>query len=437
MGARHRGVVGLLLVSLSVVLAGEGHFWQLTDLHLDPWYQPGADVETKCRNFTDTSNPKAGLFGDYHCESSTTLLDSWLDFMRSEYGDVEYVFWTGDSSPMNENYPLPSDDLQMSQQRVFDIVQILTDSIQSTFGPNNYTTILPCLGNHEVWRPSVFYGPEDNRTINILHTIGTMWEPWFLDQNAHDDFFQYGFYSSLIEPGLRLISLNTLWCDSGNVRSWAHKNGDGNDIMFSWLEGILAQSLSDGEAVWVIGHVPMSAPNTIPYCSDQWNSLILQYASIIKLQVYGHTHSDFYTVFSDKLGTPKNVLYVCPSLTPESWHKDGANPGARIYTYDKETKEILDYTQYYCNLTKANEEGFITWEVEYSALSDYPLKSLAPSEWQSLTDSLETDTTLFEQVWQHYHIEHASECDEACKADFLCQLEKPTEKQYVECKEKS
>lgn len=47
-----------------------------------------------------------------------------------------------------QRYPFPSSDLKMNQQHVFDIVQEQTSGIQETWPT---TTILPCLGNHEVF----------------------------------------------------------------------------------------------------------------------------------------------------------------------------------------------------------------------------------------------------------------------------------------------
>jgi sphingomyelin phosphodiesterase acid-like 3 len=164
-----------------------GSFFQLTDVHgkerglfffsffplmlsqVNPWYRVGADVfNTKCNNLTNSSSAvPAGPWGNYHCESPWRLVNSALAFMQGQASD--FVMWTGDDSPMNEKYPLPSPDLHMTQQHVFDIVANLTASLAQFH-------VIPSLGNHEVWQPSQLPAPDAKQTIEIFATIGELWK---------------------------------------------------------------------------------------------------------------------------------------------------------------------------------------------------------------------------------------------------------------------
>jgi hypothetical protein len=46
-------------------------------------------------------------------------------------------------------------------------------------------------------------------------------------------------------------------------------------------------------------------------------------------------------------GTPMLVEYIAPAITPFS----GNNPSFRVFTYNTSTYELLDYTQYYTNIS--------------------------------------------------------------------------------------
>ena len=47
------------------------------------------------------------------------------------------------------------------------------------------------------------------------------------------------------------------------------------------------------------------------------------------------------------------------------------NPSLRLYTYERATGVIVDYTQYYLDLEKAKATGNHTWDIEYKASDLY------------------------------------------------------------------
>ena len=53
----------------------------------------------------------------------------------------------------------------------------------------------------------------------------------------------------------------------------------------------------------------------------------------------------------------RNVLFVNPSATPFMAEREegGGNPSVRVYHINKKTFELVNYEQYFLNLTKANE----------------------------------------------------------------------------------
>lgn len=80
---------------------------------------------------------------------------------------------------------------------------------------------------------------------------------------------------------------------------------------------------------------------------------------------YAHEHSDTIRVFRDLKGSPIGTAFVCPSLTTFS----GYNPSARLYQYDHSSKVVVNYYQYFSNLTTDNANGKITFQPAYNPLS--------------------------------------------------------------------
>ena len=62
---------------------------------------------------------------------------------------------------------------------------------------------------------------------------------------------------------------------------------------------------------------------------------------------------------------------MAPSVTPHF----NKNPATRLYTYNKSTAQVLDYTQFYLDLRKANEHDG-PWHQSYKATDEYSLPDL-------------------------------------------------------------
>ena len=130
----------------------------------------------------------------------------------------------------------------------------------------------------------------------------------------------------------------------------------------------------------------------------------------------------------------------------------------RVWEYSKTTREILDYTQYYVNLSAANTADNIVWHKvclqgcrclgrsavahgtltpqEYSAVSEYGLRSLDATALDALASTAAANATAFARIWYHYRSEYVPEkCDAKCRKAFTCKLNNgfPYAK-YLECR---
>jgi sphingomyelin phosphodiesterase len=84
---------------------------------------------------------------------------------------------------------------------------------------------------------------------------------------------------------------------------------------------------------------------------------------------------------------PVGVVYIAPSVTT-FWN---VNPSFRVYEADAQSWELLNFEQYHMNMTRANADGAITWELFYDALSLWQIGDLSPQSWQLVRPCCECD----------------------------------------------
>lgn len=70
-------------------------FWHITDLHLDPTYHQSLDPTTVCFSSKGVPVTKAGMFGDFLCDSPYSLIQSAFSGMAKRTVSQDFVIWTG------------------------------------------------------------------------------------------------------------------------------------------------------------------------------------------------------------------------------------------------------------------------------------------------------------------------------------------------------
>ena len=93
-------VIICLLNTVSIVFCG--HFWHISDLHIDYNYVVGGNVSDHCwKSKNESANvieqEMVGPAGNYHCDSPYVLAMSALDAMKKIHSDPDFILWTGDS----------------------------------------------------------------------------------------------------------------------------------------------------------------------------------------------------------------------------------------------------------------------------------------------------------------------------------------------------
>ncbi|KAM8832813.1 cyclic GMP-AMP phosphodiesterase SMPDL3A isoform 2-T2 [Spinachia spinachia] len=408
-------------------LAPAGRFWHITDLHLDPSYRLSPDPTKVCYSSQGAPATHAGPFGHFLCDSPYALIQSAFAHMAPLTRPQDFIIWTGDSPPH-----VPADEL--STDAVVQLIGNMTQTIRQHFPK---LTVFPALGNHDYW-------PQDQMPSSpnaIYQAAAQLWKPW-LQPDALRTLSRGGFYSQLVKPGLRVLSLNTILY-YGPDR--ATENATDPAGQFQWLEATLRDAARRREKVYVIAHVPVGylpyARNT-PAVRERHNERLVAifraHGAVIAGHFYGHTHRDSVMVLLDRRGKPLTSLFVSPAVTPLKHAEEpySNNPALRAYLYDAGDYAVLDVWQYFLNLTEANEKQRADWRLEYIMTEAFGLRDLRPPRLLRLgLGFLLPPADAFRRYFAHFMVSYdgGGVCEGECKLLQVCAVMHLDRRAYSRC----
>lgn len=199
-----------------------------------------------------------------------------------------------------------------------------------------------------------------------------------------------GFYTKLIEPGVRLVGLNTQYGDLLNF--WLYYTDNIGPNQTQWLETVMEDARINNEKVVLASHIPCSHNAGVrdSFCLELI-SVLSKYTDIIKLVLSGHTHSDSWVSWGNMF-----TQFITPSVTTFSFR----NPTFRLFTLDSEW-DLEKVDTYYFDLAEANS-GNPQWKLEYSLPSAYNMPDLSVDSFNNVAKSLLTNETLW-NLFSTYH----------------------------------
>lgn len=384
-------------------------FWAIADVHLAKDYKVGSDPSTFCTSGTGSS----GRLGTYDCDipGNGTLLTSALDFMlmrtrAGSYKTPTFMLYLGDSSTLYSEHPEGTETTEQIKENVVDVADMLT----ARFGRN----VFPTLGNHDNHPSTQWPLPPTPAYTSYMKWVADVWGSRWLGESAVKTVRKGGYYYADVLPTLRLISLNTMLLSIDGVG--ANNSDAAVDYagQLGWLEKTIKNTPKTKKII-VFGHVPpyenVGALKIMwtPYAIAQYKRILSLYGNRISAQIFGHLHKD--TFLNMKFGEIKApYAMVVPSLTPRSSSGEaatggdceGKNPAVRMYTLKYTTGEVIDYVQYYLNLTMANEdvskngnERRLRWRKEYSFVEKYDVNGTSVEDFDRVVDRLENDDKEF------------------------------------------
>jgi sphingomyelin phosphodiesterase len=181
----------------------------LADLHIDPQYKPNSNANCGrplcCRDGTPKAGEAgAGFWGDYRtCDLPVWTAESMLKYIVQNEEQIDFIYFTGDIAP--------HDVWQQTQSKDLEEISSTTQLLKQTF-PNK--KIYPCVGNHEAAPPDLF----STENMSWLYpTLALQWINQFgLDEQTRETIVKGGYYTTIVAPKIRLISLNMNYCTENN-----------------------------------------------------------------------------------------------------------------------------------------------------------------------------------------------------------------------------
>ncbi|XP_071178184.1 acid sphingomyelinase-like phosphodiesterase 3b isoform X2 [Mytilus edulis] len=406
----------------------KGYFWQVTDFHYDANYSTNGDPNTMCHSDRGKSHSNS-IYGNYLCDSPMKLIISAINAMQSIHPNPDFIFWTGDSVPH-------VNDTDLDQTKIYYNIGNVTEKLMKVF-PN--TSIYPVLGNHDEYPKDAFPPGATSYYSNILSV--SQWSK-LLGENESTVFKTGGYYSSSLNPNLLVLGLNTNLYYGFNPLT---QNSTDPSGQLKWLEKQLKQAQISQKKVIIISHIPpglFELSSGLMWFSNNFNEkyvhLVSQYSGIIAAQIYGHEHTDSFRILKDSSGTPSGMLFLSPAVTPWKSTLPGVgsnNPSIRLYEYNRDTGEILDYHQYFLNLSAVITTNKDKWEKEYDAKKDYGLTSLTPVDFMKAAKSFRNNPKLFKKYIQYNSVSQNlnPDCNETCKRVHVCSITELRMSDFNDC----
>lgn len=383
-------------------------FAQLTDVHIEPFYNPEnghlkGDVcripeafnKSSCIPFQVEPEAQSYPLGRLNCDPPVALLRSVMEHMsrvanekKKGMGRPEFVIFTGD---------IPSHQLscQYHQARVIELViQMMAAGMKSVADK-----LYPAMGNND-------YFPN----YNIAFEPNNDWQQYVASLYAREGvlqgpeletFAKGGFYVTSPRPGLKLLVLNTVvW--SQKVLDWSgatkrhvtHHKTIADESLYKgpdaplpgadtsgwtwdedavekkafiscddrprdpydqlvWARKELEAARDAKERVIIAGHVPpgdkVGSNNFCLQHLKDLEDLTRDFADIIEVQLYGdHSNDEFRMIWDkneDGSAEAVSAVLVSAGVTP----RKHCNPSWRLFEVSDD-HELVDFTQYFLRL---------------------------------------------------------------------------------------
>ncbi|KAK6737109.1 hypothetical protein RB195_019668 [Necator americanus] len=389
---------------------------QLSDLHVDFDYKPGSEADCSlpvcCREEIQAPNRAAGYWGTVgKCDIPYWTFKNMLEHINATH-EIDYIMLSGDFiNHFDWSYTI--DEHVSTLRNISSLVRLYFPTTPTYWA----------IGNHE-GVPVNSFAPH---TVEkrfwptwLYQEFVDMSTPWLSSDSSKTVLYR-GSYSVRVADGLRLISLNSGFCETTNF--FLYLNQSDPDQTMSWFAKELFEAEILGESVHVLSHIPPGDGECLEGWARNYYRIIQRFSDTIAAQFFGHIHADYFTLFYEDMhntsSDPIGVLYATPSATTFAY----MNPAYRIYDVDYTDQfKVANIKNYYANLDKTNENRPPKWKLLYSAKEEYDLLDLSPKSWNKLLDSIYRNERVSKKFFRNAYRVKDPVCSSDCKRDLLCSL---------------
>lgn len=271
-------------------------------------------------------------------------------------------------------------------------------------------------------------------------------------EQAAREFATGGYYSvTMAEPmrATRIVVLNDLFL-APQYRTCAGKPDAACAAReMGWLEQQLAQARQVGQKAWVVGHIP---PGIDPFStvmrfrnvcggetpvmglqSDKLADVLMEYADVVRLGIFGHTHMDEMHLLEPEGGKPelagehRVALKTVPSISPVN----GNRPAFTVARVNPSTAMLVDYKV----VAASNRTGIAaTWATEYDYGQTYREAEFSPAALQKLIGEMKADGGVKSKAYiRNFFAGDLSTMLSPFWPQYACTLDNHTAKAYTAC----
>lgn len=234
------------------------------------------------------------------------------------------------------------------------------------------------------------------------------------------EFSAEGNYSLMMPAPMqntRLVVLNDIFFSPGYRNCAGKPDSKGAEAEIAWFKEQLSQARHQRQRVWVMGHIP---PGIDPYStvlrfknvcggdtpvpflsSDQIPNLMVEYADVVKLGVFAHTHMDEVRLLRVETEATKGVtgkavpVKMISSISPVH----GNLPSFTIARIDPVSARLQDYTV----VMASNESGNgASWTPEYSFDRTYGQTDFSAKALNTMIDKFRKDSAAVQSESEEY-----------------------------------
>ena len=442
----------------------------VSDIHFDPFHDPAkvsqlvhAPLGQWNSILSSPSSPNqqpafASLqqtCGARGVDTPYALLTSSLQAMRAQRPDAKFITVSGDLIAHNFTCRyttlLPGSSASDYEAFVVKTIAFVESQLRASF-PG--VPVYVALGNNDT-------GCGDYRLDAasgfLAHTGAVLAQglPASERQEAMRDFAKGGYYSVLMGPPMqntRLIVVNDLFLSPKYSTCAGKPDPAAAGTQMAWLKEQLAQSRGLGQKVWVMAHIP---PGIDPYStvrkfkdvcgsegpemflsSDKLADLLIEYADVVKLGIFAHTHMDEVRLLKPEPADPHAardrgvVLKLVSSISPV----DGNNPSFTVASVDPSTSVLQDYEV----IAASNQTGIATvWSREYDYAQTYRETQFSPAAVEQLIADFEADhgakTQASEDYIRNYYVGARLPEIKPFWPQYVCSLANHTARGFAGC----
>jgi sphingomyelin phosphodiesterase acid-like 3 len=442
----------------------------ISDIHFDPFHDPAkakqlaATPVAQWRSIlssspsADQEQAFAGLQQSCHAKGVDTpiaLFRSSLAAMHTRQPDAKFITVSGDliAHAFTCRYATLFPDAAPGDYQAFVLktMSFVMDELRHEF-PG--VPVYMALGNNDSGCGDYQLDAGSDFVAQagkiIAQGLPPSQQPRAISESAAGTYYSV----TMAEPmrDTRLIVVNDLFLSPKYTTCGGKHDTSGASEEMAWLEQQLQDARRSGQRVWIMGHIP---PGVDPFstvtkfrdvcggqspveflASDRMADLMVAYADVVRLSIFGHTHMDEMRLLKPE-GTDQRAaegsgvaVKIVPSISPV----DGNNPSFTVARVNPSTALLEDYDV----IAASNQTGVATtWSVEYNFAKTYREPAFSSSTMNKLIGEFSADrnvgTAPSQAYIRDYFVGDMSRALTPFWPEYVCAVNHYTAKGFAGC----